>query len=63
MQKWLSLIILQEKKSKNKLAADYWPSIQIFIIKGSRFGEANALLNLISPQPGIDNIYLYAKDP
>ena len=36
---------------------------RLFIIEGSRFGEANALLNLISPQTGIDNIYLYAKDP
>ena len=25
--------------------------------------EKNALLNLINNQPGIDKIYLYAKDP
>ena len=26
-------------------------------------GKTNALLNLIEKQPGIDKIYLYAKDP
>ena len=29
---------------------------------GSGSGEINALLNLISHQPDIDKIYLYAKD-
>ena len=30
---------------------------------GSGSGKTNALLNLISNQPDIDKIYLYAKDP
>ena len=29
---------------------------------GSGSGKTNALLNLISKQPGINKIYLYAKD-
>ena len=29
---------------------------------GSGSGKTNALLNLISKQPGISKIYLYAKD-
>ena len=33
------------------------------IIGGSGSRKTNALLNLISHQPGIDKIYLYAKDP
>ena len=33
------------------------------IIGGSGFGKTNTLLNLISLQPDIDKIYLYAKDP
>ena len=35
----------------------------MLIIGGSGSGKANALLNLINNQPGIDEIYLYAKDP
>ena len=30
---------------------------------GSGSGKTNVLLNLIGNQPGIDKIYLYAKDP
>ena len=33
------------------------------VIGGSEPGKTNALLNLINKQPGIDKIYLYAKDP
>ena len=33
------------------------------IIGGSGFGKTNVLLNLIENQPGIDEIYLHAKDP
>ena len=33
------------------------------IIGGSGSGNTNALLNLLSNQPDIDKIYLYAKDP
>ena len=35
---------------------------RILIIGGSRSGKTNSLFNLISQQPGIDKIYLYAKD-
>ena len=34
----------------------------ILIAGGSRSGKTNALLNLISNQPDIDKICLYAKD-
>ena len=34
----------------------------IYIIGGSGSGKRNVLLNLISNQPDIDKIYLYAKD-
>ena len=33
------------------------------MIGGSGSGKSNAMLNLISYQPDIDKIYLYAKDP
>ena len=33
------------------------------IVGGSGSQKTNALLNLINNQPGIDKIYLYAKDP
>ena len=36
---------------------------RILIVGGSGSGRANALLNLINHEPGIDKIYLYAKDP
>ena len=44
-----------------------WPRIpdhryKILIIEDSGSGKTNALLNLISHQPNIDKIYLYAKD-
>ena len=38
-------------------------SYRILIIGSSGSGKTNALLNLIEKQPGIDKIYLYAKDP
>ena len=45
-----------------------WPKIpdyacRILIIRGFVSGETISLFNLISHQPDIDNIYLYAKDP
>ena len=45
-----------------------WPQIpdhpyRILIIGGSGSGKTNSLFNLISQQPDIDKIYLYAKDP
>ena len=35
---------------------------KILIIGGSGSRKTNALFNLINNQPGIDKIYLYAKD-
>ena len=45
-----------------------WPQVPdhpyiILVIGGSRSGKENSLFNLISNQPDIDKIYLYAKDP
>ena len=45
-----------------------WPYIsdhpyRILIIGDSESGKTNVLLNLLENQPGIDKIYLYAKDP
>ena len=45
-----------------------WPEIAdhsytILIIGGFGSGKRNSLINIISQQPGIDKIYLYAKDP
>ena len=45
-----------------------WPHLpdhlyRILIIGGSGSGKTNLLLNLIENQPGINKIYLYAKDP
>ena len=53
-----------EKKKHNS----NWPYIndhtyKILIIGGSGSRTAKALLNLISHQPDIDKIYLYAKKP
>ena len=44
-----------------------WPYIpdhphRMLIIGGSGSRKTNALLNLISKQPDVDKIYLYAKD-
>ena len=39
------------------------PPYRILIIGGSGSGKTNSLFNLISHQPDIDNISLYAKDP
>ena len=36
---------------------------RILIIESSGSGKTNAFLNLINNEPGIDQIYLYAKDP
>ena len=54
-----------ENKTEHNL---HWPHIpghsyRILIVVGSGSGKANALLNLINNQPGIDKIYLYAQDP
>ena len=39
-----------------------WSSIQTLITEGYGSGKTNSLFNLLSPQPDIDKIYLYAKD-
>ena len=55
--------------NENKIGHNLkWPYIpdhpyRILIVGGSGSGKTNALLNLINNQPGIDKIYLYAKDP
>ena len=45
-----------------------WPKIpdhpyRALIIGGSGAGKTNSLVNLISQQPNVDQIHLYAKDP
>ena len=63
------MINFDEYTNENKIEHNSkWPYIpdhpyRILIIGGSGSGKANALLNLINNQPGIDKIYLYAKDP
>ena len=51
----------REHNSKWLYIFDY--SYRVLIVGGSGSGKTNALLNLISNHPDIDNIYLYAKDP
>ena len=50
-----------EHNSRWRYIPDYPYRILIIGCSGSR--KTNALLNLISNQPDIDKIYLYAKDP
>ena len=63
------MINFDEYTNENKIEHNSkWPYIpdhpyRILIVGGSGSGKTNALLNLISNQPDIDNIYLYAKDP
>ena len=63
------MINFHEYNNENKTEHNpKWPYIpyhpyRILIVGGSRSGKTNALLNLISNQPDIDKIYLYAKDP
>ena len=54
-----------ENKTEHNSKWPYIPdhSYRILIVDGSGSGKINALLNLISNQPDIDEIYLYAKDP
>ena len=51
-----------KEDNPNWLQILYHP-YEILIIGGFVSGKTNALLNLISHQPDIDNIYLYAMDP
>ena len=54
-----------ENKTEHNLKWSYIPDhpYKILIVGGSGSGKTNALLNLISNEPAIDKIYLYAKDP
>ena len=36
---------------------------RILVLGGSGSGKASPLFNIVSQQPDIDKIYLYAKDP
>ena len=58
MQKWLTLMILQEKICLQ--IPDH--AQRILIIRCFGYRKTNALLNPISHQPDIDKIYLYAMD-
>ena len=56
-------ITKESKKERNP----NWPQIPdhpygLLIIGSSGFGKTNRLLNLISHQPDINKIYLYAED-
>ena len=55
---------MNENKTEHNSKWSYIPDhpYKILVI-GSRSGKTNALLNLISNQPDIDKMYLYAKDP
>ena len=44
------------------MATNFWSPIKTLIIIGSGSGKTNFLFNLVSDQPDIDKIYLYAKD-
>ena len=55
---------VNENKTKHNKNWPYIPDYpyRILIIGGSGSGETNVKLNLIENQPGIDKIYLYAKN-
>ena len=50
------------RKNINELAKNSWSSIDNINNWNYRSGKTNVLLNLISHQPEIEMIYLYAKD-
>ena len=54
-----------ETKTEHNLKRSYVPAnpYRILIIESSGSGKTSAFLNLITNQPDIDKIYLYAKDP
>ena len=57
--------VIKEAIKENNLN---WPEIAdhpyiLLQIGGSGSGKTNLLFNLISQQPDIDKMYLYAKDP
>ena len=53
-----------ENKKEHKPNWPYIPDhpYRILIIRGSRSGKTNTLINLITHRPNIDKIYLYAED-
>ena len=57
------VVIKEETKEHNRNSPEIpnYPYI-ILIIGGSGSGKTNSLFNLINQQPGIDKIFLYAKD-
>ena len=56
---------VNENKTKHNKNWPYTPDhpYRILVVQGSGSGKTNVLLNLVENQPGIDKIYLYAKDP
>ena len=59
------MIILQENIKEHDSNLPQTPDhpYRILVVEGSGFGKTNLYPNLISCQPDIDKIYLYAKDP
>ena len=62
------MITLMLQKNPIKERNPDWPQIhdhlyKILIIGGSGSRKTNSLFHLIIPQPDIDKIYFYAKDP
>ena len=53
----------ETKKHNSNLPQIPYHPYRISIIGDSGSGKTNSLFNLISQQPHIDKIYLYAKDP
>ena len=56
-------VIKEEAKEHNP----NWPKLsdhqyRILIVGGSGSGKTNSLFNLITQEPNIDKVYLYAKD-
>ena len=56
---------VNENKTKHDKNQPYTPDhpYRILVVGGSGSGKTNVLLNLVENQPGIDEKYLYAKDP
>ena len=52
--------IMEQKPNWSEIPHHYY---RILTAEGSRSGKIYALLNLVSHQPDIDRICLYAKDP
>ena len=56
----------EETKCNINMIKEYkkWLTLTILHLKNikEQTSKLNALLNIINPQPGIDKIYLYAKD-